>query len=73
MNTYHQLISSQIAHPGGMLFADDSCFAKKEIRSVDVARQYCGRLGRREKCQAGVFLAYATELFPVQWIGCDAA
>lgn len=62
MNTYHQLLSSQIAHPGGMLSVDDSSFVKKGIRSVGVARQYCGRLGKRENCQVGVFLAYATEL-----------
>lgn len=62
MNTYHQLFSSQVSHPDGMLSVDDSSFVKKGIRSVGVARQYCGRLGKRENCQVGVFLAYATEL-----------
>lgn len=62
MNTYHRLFSSQVAHPDGMLSVDDSSFIKKGIRSVGVARQYCGRLGKRENCQVGVFLAYATEL-----------
>ncbi|MHC5054346.1 MAG: transposase, partial [Planctomycetota bacterium] len=28
--------------------------------SVGVKRQWCGRLGKRENCQVGVFMAYAT-------------
>jgi SRSO17 transposase len=33
---------------------DPSAFAKKGTKSVGVARQWCGRLGKVENCQVGV-------------------
>jgi SRSO17 transposase len=38
---------------------DNSAFAKKGEASCGVARQWCGRLGKVENCQVGVFLAYS--------------
>jgi len=46
--------------PAGALVLDPSAFAKKGTHSCGVARQWCGRLGKKENCQVGVFLAYAT-------------
>jgi SRSO17 transposase len=39
---------------------DPSGFPKKGVKSVGVARQWCGRLGKRDNCQVGIFLAYAS-------------
>jgi SRSO17 transposase len=39
---------------------DGSCFPKKGNDSVGVARQWCGRLGKVDNCQVGVFLGYST-------------
>jgi SRSO17 transposase len=44
--------------PNGVLFGDGSGFAKKGDHSCGVKRQYCGRLGKVENCQIGVFLGY---------------
>ncbi len=35
---------------------DESAFPKKGTESVGVARQHCGRLGKVDNCQVGVFL-----------------
>ena len=46
--------------PGGLLIVDETGFLKKGTKSVGVQRQYSGTAGRRENCQVGVFLAYAS-------------
>lgn len=43
----------------GALVLDETSFPKKGTKSVGVARQYCGSLGKRDNCQVGVLLAYA--------------
>jgi SRSO17 transposase len=52
-----QLLNS----PNGVFVLDETGFPKKGERSVGVARQYCGTLGKVANCQEGVFLAYASE------------
>jgi SRSO17 transposase len=42
-------------HRDSALYIDESGFAKKGTHSVGVQRQYCGRLGKIENCQVGVF------------------
>ena len=40
---------------GTGLYIDESAFEKKGDQSVDVARQWNGRLGKQDNCQIGVF------------------
>jgi SRSO17 transposase len=41
--------------PGSALIIDESSFVKQGDRSVGVARQWCGRLGKLDTCQVAVF------------------
>ncbi len=45
---------------GGVLIVDETGFLKKGEKSVGVARQYTGTAGKKENCQVGVFLCYAS-------------
>ncbi len=45
-----------------VLVLDESGFPKRGRHSAGVGPQYCGRTGRVENCQVGVFLSYVTEL-----------
>lgn len=46
----------------GVLIVDETGFLKKGEKSVGVARQYTGTAGKRENCQVGVFVAYASKV-----------
>ncbi|NLX94691.1 MAG: IS701 family transposase [Rhodopirellula sp.] len=61
LQAYRAGLARRINSRNGMLSVDESDFEKKGKESAGVQRQYCGRLGKTENCQAGVFLAYAGE------------
>src|SRR5690348_1763902 len=50
------------AAPFPVLVIDESGFPKRGRHSAGVAPQYCGRTGRVENCQVGVFLSFVTAL-----------
>lgn len=53
-------ISEAWGAPNGLLVIDPTTFPKQGADSVGVARQWCGRLGKVENCQKGVFLGYVS-------------
>jgi SRSO17 transposase len=53
-------VAEALADPDGVLALDPSAFPKSGAGSCGVARQWCGRLGKVENCQVGVFLTYVT-------------
>ena len=55
-----QQVAAELGEPDGVLVFDPSAFAKKGAESVGVARQWCGRLGKVENCQVGVYLGYVS-------------
>jgi SRSO17 transposase len=53
-------VAAELADPDAVLVLDPSGFPKKGPASCGVTRQWCGRLGKVENCQVGVFLGYVT-------------
>jgi len=53
-------VVEHLGDPDGVLIVDETGFLKKGTKSVGVQRQYSGTAGKRENCQIGVFLAYAS-------------
>lgn len=53
-------VGAELGEPDGVLIFDPSGFPKQGKASVGVARQWCGRLGKVDNCQVGVYLAYAS-------------
>ena len=51
-------IGNDLGEADGVLVFDPSGFAKKGTKSVGVTRQWCGRLGKVENCQVGIYLGY---------------
>lgn len=51
-------VGQTLGSPDGVLVFDPSAFAKKGQASVGVQRQWCGRLGKLDNCQVGIYLAY---------------
>jgi SRSO17 transposase len=54
-------VREELAEPEGVVVIDPSGFPKKGTESCGVDRQWCGRLGKVDNCQIGVFLAYAAK------------
>ncbi|HEY4562800.1 MAG TPA: IS701 family transposase [Thermoanaerobaculia bacterium] len=50
-------VGHQLGGPDGVVVFDPSAFAKKGKASVGVQRQWCGRLGKIDNCQVGLYLA----------------
>src|SRR3972149_6734168 len=54
------LVGAGLGQPDGVLVLDPSAFPKKGTESVGVQRQWCGRFGKFDNCQVGVYLAYVS-------------
>ena len=56
-----QAAGAELGTREGVFLVGTTDMPKQGVHSVGVARQSCGRLGKIENCQAGVFVAYAGE------------
>jgi SRSO17 transposase len=55
-------VAADLGEPDGVLVFDPSAFPKKGTESVGVQRQWCGRLGKKDNCQVGVYLGYVSRI-----------
>ena len=53
-------VAAELGEADGVLVFDPSGFAKKGTESVGVQRQWCGRLGKLDNCQVGIYLGYVS-------------
>ena len=72
-------VGAALGTPEGVIIFDPSGFPKRGQESVGVKRQWCGRLGKLDNCQVGVYMAYASSkehalvdvrlYLPEEWAG----
>jgi SRSO17 transposase len=53
-------VATELGEADGVLVFDPSAFAKQGTESVGVKRQWCGRLGKIDNCQVGIYLGYVS-------------
>jgi SRSO17 transposase len=53
-------VGEQLGEADGVIVFDPSAFPKSGRESVGVARQWCGRLGKVDNCQVGIYMGYAS-------------
>lgn len=54
------LVAAWLGQPDGVVIVDGSGFPKRGDHSAGVGWQYCGRVGKVDNCQEGVFAVYAS-------------
>jgi len=57
---HRRLVEATLGEDDGVLLIDGSDVPKQGTHSVGVTRQWCGHTGKRDNCQAGVYLGYAS-------------
>lgn len=82
LHRHWQEVETYLGEDDGVLTLDGSDFLKQGQESVGVKRQYCGEVGKRANCQAGVYLGYASRqgytlldrrlYVPQEWVGDEA-
>lgn len=55
----HQ-VGNKLGEEDGVIVFDPSAFPKSGAESVGVARQWCGRLGKVDNCQVGIYMGYVS-------------
>jgi SRSO17 transposase len=53
-------VGEELGEEDAVIVFDPSAFAKQGKKSVGVARQWCGRLGKVDNCQVAVYMGYVS-------------
>jgi SRSO17 transposase len=53
-------VGEELGEDDGVIVFDPSAFPKQGKKSVGVARQWCGRLGKVDNCQVAIYMAYVS-------------
>src|SRR5215210_7040364 len=74
---HQRLVAETLGEDDAVLIIDGHETPKQGTHSVGVARQWCGHTGKKDNCQAGVYLGYASRqgytlldrrlYLPAQW------
>ena len=72
-------VGAELGESDAVIVLDPSGSPKKGVKSVGVARQWCGRLGKVDNCQVGIDMAYVSReehaivnarlYLPQEWAG----
>lgn len=57
---HRRLVEETLGEDDGVLIIDGHETPKQGTHSAGVARQWCGHTGKKDNCQAGVYLGYAS-------------
>jgi len=60
LQAHWRLVDQRMGEDDGVLIVDGSDVPKQGTHSAGVARQWCGASGKKDNCQAGVFVGYAS-------------
>ena len=55
-------VGAELGEDDGVIVFDPSAFAKQGQKSVGVARQWSGRLGKVDNCQVAVYMGYVSRI-----------
>jgi SRSO17 transposase len=55
-------VAAELGEADAVIVFDPSAFAKRGRESVGVQRQWCGRLGKTENCQVGIYMGYVSRV-----------
>src|SRR5947209_6461844 len=58
--TLARQVGRELGEADGVIVFDPSGFVKKGSESAGVARQWCGRVGKTDNCQVGIYMAYVS-------------